>query len=67
MKISEKLYELRKQHGMTQKEFSDKTGVSQSAIAYYEQGSREPKVSQLKKIALSFDIPIMELIECDFG
>lgn len=67
MKIYEKLYELRKQHGMTQKEFSEKAGVSRVAVARWEQGIREPKVSQLKKIALSFDIPIMELIECDFG
>lgn len=67
MKIGEKILDIRENIGLTQKEFAKYSGTSQSAIAFWENGKRNPGVIQLKKISKAFNIPIMELIECDFN
>ena len=41
----------RKLKNMTQKELSDKTGISQISIGYYERGQRRPKLEQILKLA----------------
>ena len=40
--MGERLRELRKEKGVTQKEVADAIGVTFSAYAHYEQGIREP-------------------------
>lgn len=67
MKISEKIRDIRKNAGLTQKEFAKHSGTSQAAVAFWENEKRNPGVIQLKKISKAFNIPIMELIECDFN
>lgn len=63
MTITEKLYKLRNDIGLSQKEFAEKAGVSQSAVNYWENGKRQPKISQLKKLATAFKIPLYMLID----
>ena len=63
MTIAEKLYKLRTDFGLSQKEFAEKAGVSQSAINYWENGKRQPKTSQIKKIAKAFDVALYILID----
>ena len=55
--ISQALKDIRKQHGMTQKELADKLNVSQNAIYNWENGKREPKIDTIKKMCDIFDVP----------
>lgn len=49
--IGNTLAELRKNTGMTQKEFSKILGVSESSIAHYEQGITIPSADMILKYA----------------
>lgn len=66
MTTAEKLYKLRTGSGLSQKELADKSGVSQSAINYWENGKRQPRTSQLKKIAKVFDFPLYLLLDDNY-
>lgn len=63
MTVGEKIYKLRTYSGLSQKEFADKVGTSQSAINYWENGKRQPRVTQLKKIAKFLDFPLYDLLD----
>lgn len=63
MTIAEKIYKLRSDNGLSQQAFADKVGVSQSAINYWENGDRQPRISQIKKIAKAFDIALYILLD----
>lgn len=63
MTIAEKLYKLRNDTGLSQKEFADKIGASQSAVNYWENGNRQPRITQMKKIAKTFDIALYILLD----
>ncbi|MBR9954460.1 helix-turn-helix transcriptional regulator [Eubacteriaceae bacterium Marseille-Q4139] len=63
MTIAEKLYKLRNDTGLSQKEFADKIGASQSAVNYWENGNRQPRIAQIKKIAKAFDIALYILLD----
>lgn len=62
MTISEKIYALRIKRGLSQKEFAERVGASQSAVNYWENGKRIPKLIQLQKIASAFDITLDSLM-----
>lgn len=47
----QKLIEVRKSRGLTQKDIADAIGVSRQAYANYEAGNREPDLKNLLKIA----------------
>lgn len=66
MTINEKLYKIRTDLGLSQKEFADKVGTSQSAINYWENGKRQPRMAQIKKIASAFKLPLYALTDDDF-
>lgn len=63
MTISEKIYKLRQDSKLSQKEFALKVGTSQSAINYWENGKRQPRIAQIKKIAEAFDLPLYILTD----
>lgn len=63
MDISEKLYKLRSELGLSQKEFGQKIGASQSAVYYWETGGRTPKLEQIQKIAKALGLPVTDLID----
>ncbi len=65
MTIGKKILELRRQKELTQKQLSDMCGFSQSALNLWENGKRQPKIAQLKKIAEIFDIALYILIDDD--
>ena len=50
MNISNKLEEIQKVLGVTQKELSIKLGLSQNAISQYITGKRKPDVKTIKKL-----------------
>ena len=47
---------------LTQKQLGDLLGVAEITIRQYETNKREPKISQLKKIASVLNVPISTLI-----
>ena len=62
MTLGERIYKLRDSLQLSQKEFAEKIGVSQSSIFYWESGKKEPKLSQLEKIADALEIPVTDLL-----
>ena len=49
--FSERLRELRKEKGLTQKELADKVGISRVGYGYWEKGKREPNFKKLILLA----------------
>lgn len=58
MSFQNKLLELRKNHGLSQKKLADELGVAQSSINYWEKGQRTPSFNVVQKIADYFRIPV---------
>ncbi len=56
--IPERLRELRKRDGSTQKEFGEKVGCTMASISAYENGSKVPPTPTLIKIAETCDCSI---------
>ena len=49
--IIQALIDARKQQGITQKELSEKTGITQADISRIENGSRNPSLAMMKRLA----------------
>ena len=56
MTFADRLRELRIRKNMTQGELSKATGLTQSAIAMYETGKREPKIEVMELLADYFNV-----------
>lgn len=54
--IGERIRELRKRRGMTQKELAESSGLSVTSIQGYEYGKFTPKIQQLERIAAALGI-----------
>lgn len=52
------LRELRKNHGLTMKQFGAAMGVAESTVSLYESGKRSPDPQTLIRIADYFDVSI---------
>ena len=61
--LGEKIQNLRKSRGMTQKELADFLGYSESFISYVEKGERKISVEDLQKVAKIFSVDIDFLLE----
>lgn len=61
--LADKIYKLRTDHHLSQKEFAIKINTSQSAVNYWENGKRQPRIEHLQKISTAFNVPIGEFIE----
>ncbi len=62
MAIGKKIFELRTQKQITQKQLADMCGFSQSALNLWENEKRQPKIEQLYKIAYALEIPVIDLV-----
>ncbi len=60
--FSEKIKRIRKWKGMTQQEVADKLRVSRSCVANYENGSREPDLAIVRKLAEFYDVRVEDLM-----
>lgn len=69
MKISEILKLLRTENGLTQSELSERLKIGQATIACYENGQREPHITNLIAYADFFECSIDYLVgrTDDFG
>lgn len=52
------IYELRKLNRFTQREFAQRLGISQPSYIRYENGSAEPTLENLVKIADLYDVSV---------
>jgi MerR family transcriptional regulator, light-induced transcriptional regulator len=61
-KIQNRIRGLRKAKGLTQKDLAELLGMTQTAIANYEQGIRMPAAEKLQRIAGIFEVTIDYLV-----
>ena len=54
--FGEKLKELRKEKGYSQKALAEQLGYNQSMICFWERGVNKPTESAIRKTALFFDV-----------
>jgi len=56
------LQELRKEAGLSQREFASKIGLKHSTIGMYEIGLRTPSLETAKRIASFFGVPVESIL-----
>lgn len=61
-RIGKFILELRKKNNLTQKEFSNKLGVTYQAVSKWETGKNIPDIAILKQICEEFEVDINELL-----
>lgn len=62
MVISERIFELLQEKGMSQKEFSEKTGISQSTVSDWKRKKTNPSADKLKVICDVLHISLYDLL-----
>lgn len=64
---AKRIKEARKAAGLTQKELGERMGVSDTSIAQYESGQRNPKGETLVRIANALNVPCREFTDIIFS
>ena len=62
MKISDRIFELIKDRGMTQKDFSDKTGIPQSTISDWKSKGLNPASDKIMIISQVLQVSVYDLL-----
>ena len=62
MKVNEKIFNLRKQHGLSQEELAEKLNVSRQTISKWELGESTPDFDKIIPICELFDITTEDLL-----
>ncbi len=62
MEFNKKLYELRKQKGISQEELAEKLNVSRQTLSKWELGTSTPDMEKLIAISDYFEITLDELV-----
>ena len=65
MEFNEKLKELRKKKGITQRELADLLYVSRTAVSKWESGRGYPSIESLRLIAKTFSVTVDSLLSSD--
>ena len=63
MEIAKKIYLLRTEKNLTQKELADIAGVSDKSISTWESGMRSPKIGPLQNICAQFGLDLERFID----
>ena len=63
MTISERIFELLNKRGMSQKEFSERTGIAQSSISDWKRKKTNPVSDKILIICQVLDVSPLELLE----
>lgn len=58
--VGKNIVQLRKEHGLSQRELAEKAGITHSAISSIENGKVSPSVSSLQKIVNVFSLSLSE-------
>ncbi|MBR4800908.1 MAG: helix-turn-helix transcriptional regulator [Clostridia bacterium] len=56
MKIAERIYELRKEAGLSQEQLAKEIGVTHRAVSFWEASINEPKASYIYQLAKFFNV-----------
>lgn len=56
MKLNEKIFQCRKQSGLSQEELAERVGVSRQAVSKWELGTTLPELDKLKLLAKTFGV-----------
>ena len=62
MEFNNKLYELRKQKGLSQEELANRLNVSRQTVSKWEVGESSPDMEKLAAISELFDISLDDLV-----
>jgi transcriptional regulator with XRE-family HTH domain len=65
MSIGKKLFDLRKQKGISQEELAVDLNISQSSISNYELEITKPDIETLQKFSQYYNIPIQDILSED--
>lgn len=60
-KLGQRIYQLRKERGMTQEDLAFKVGVDRSYMGFLERGEKNATVKTLAKIASALKVSLSEL------
>lgn len=60
--IGERIKDIRKKRGISQKELGELSDTSETTIKQYELGKRQPRIEQLKAISKALNTPLIVLI-----
>ena len=66
MKLSEKIFSLRKQRGLSQEELAGKLNVSRQAVSRWEGGSALPDASNILQLSKLFEVTADYLLNDDY-
>jgi len=61
------LIQRRRELGLTQQEVADRLGITQSAVARFEGGDRDPRLSTLRRYALAVDALVTHSVTRQLG
>ena len=62
MVISERIFYILEEKGITQKEFSEKTGISQSTVSDWKRKKTNPSADKILKICETLNVTPYELL-----
>lgn len=65
MMLPSKLRDLRKKHGLSQKELAERLMTTQAKVASWENGDSVPDISYIAKLAVLYDVPADYLLKDD--
>lgn len=65
--FSDRLTELRKKRGLTQKELAEQIGIKQNSYSDWETGKNEPSLDNIIKLAKIFNVTTDYLLGVDRG
>ncbi len=65
MKLSEKIFDLRKKMGLSQDELAEKLNVSRQSVSRWEVGSASPDAENLKQLSSIFGVSVDYLLNDD--
>lgn len=65
MKLHEKLYQLRKEKGLTQAELAERLEVSRQSVSNWEIGTTIPSTKRLRDLSQLYDVPLDCLLNED--
>ncbi|MGW8381246.1 helix-turn-helix domain-containing protein [Streptococcus parasuis] len=63
--FKDRLKELRKERGFTQKKLGELCGINEANIRKYELGKQNPKIETIDKIASALGVSTLEFIEIE--
>ena len=62
IETANRLYELRKQNGLSQEEVADKLGISRQAVSKWERAEASPDTDNLISLAKLYGVSLDELL-----